>query len=68
MSEAYLKLMEYVTTNGYISQEQYLDLFPQDMDKAELLIQIYEMEQQGIFKANRTEKTTVYYLADVVFH
>ena len=66
-SEAYTKLMEYVLKEGYITQQDYLNIMQGEADENVLLLSIYQMEKEGVFISSVGEKGTVYYLSDTKF-
>lgn len=61
-------LYDIITRDGYISQSQYLALWPESANREEALLELYKMEQEGLIYGNYETKDITFYLAEIVRH
>jgi hypothetical protein len=59
---------EIITEQGYISQVEYLKLYPESVDRDAAMLELYKMEQQGLIYGNYAGKNPTFYLSDIVRH
>lgn len=68
MSDQLLKTLDILSRELYITQEEYLGMFPEGHDRQAALQELFMLEQQGTVICNREGKSPVYYVAGVVYH
>lgn len=61
-------LYDIITRDGYISQSQYLALWPESANREDALLELYKMEQEGLIYGNYGAKDITFYLAEIVRH
>lgn len=64
-----LKQMEDILNKElYITQSDYLKLFPEGTPREQALLPIFQLEQQGVLMCNRERSEPVYYIGGTVHH
>ena len=68
MDNPIVTLYEIITREGYISQSQYLALWPEHTVREDAMLELYRMEQEGLIYGNYAGKNPTFYLADITRH
>lgn len=63
-----VSLYDVITAQGYISQVEYLRLYPESIDRDAAMLELYKLEQQGLIYGDYRGKNPTFYLSDIVRH
>lgn len=67
-SSPIVSLYDILTRDGYITQVDYLRLYPESIDRDAAMLELYKLEQEGLVIGDYRGKNPTFYLSSTVIH